>query len=444
MGNSSKSRQVLVIAYDFPPRRTSGVYRPTNLSRHLLPLGWCPTVLTVESGKYEAADSTLLKGLPPEICVERTKDLNISGWEETAAEGIRATGGLKSSAQDARQPLCDRWVRATGDLIRSVLYFPDEVVGWVPGAFMRAVELHLQRRFDVVYTTSPPRSAPLVGLFLKILFGVPWVAEFRDPWYPHRYALRRRLEQRLLNLMVKRADLAVVISKGHARHLVENFAVPESKIVVISNGFEEGDFTSQNGNRCDFLPPGFLHFSHFGTVYGGFSGKFFQALQELLREQPDLKQRMRVNVIGFPDEATREASTQSGLKEVINIHSFVPHDVAIDAMRQSDVLLVFLGREDTARLSGLGKIYDYLRVGKPVLAVAYEGGTAELVREGGAGWVVDPQNTQSIKETLRAIVQNISLEAKRKVPSAEFVSQFRYDRLAGKLAEVFEAVSRHD
>jgi hypothetical protein len=88
-------KRVLTVAYDFPPRRTSGVYRTTNLTKHLSRLGWQPVVLTLAQRESDVEDATLLAGFPQEIPIERTKDLNISGWEDRAAAGIRATGGLK-------------------------------------------------------------------------------------------------------------------------------------------------------------------------------------------------------------------------------------------------------------------------------------------------------------------------------------------------------------
>jgi len=440
---SEKSKRALVIAYDFPPRRTSGVYRTTNLTKHLFRLGWQVTVLTVEQRAGDIEDATLLAGFPPEIRIERTKDANISGWENRAAAGIRAKGGLKSHAKDIRQPLRDRWVRSMGDFVRSCLYFPDDTVGWVPRTFARAAELHLQCNFDLVYTTSPPRSAPVVGLLLKMFFGIPWVAEFRDPWYPRPRPIRRRAERWLLGCILCRADRVVLISKAHASELDSSYGVPANKLAVVSNGYEENDFDQADGRPCDFLPGEYFHFSHFGTVYPGFSGRFFDALADLLRECPELREKFRVNIIGFPDDVVREHAAGGSLEGVLKLHSFVSHDVALQAMRASDCLLVLLGKRDVARLSGLGKIYDYLRVGRPVLAVANEGGTAELVREGQAGWVVDPEDKEGIKQTLRRILDEGRQSEPPRPFRPEFVEQFRYDRLAEKLGSIFESVLGH-
>lgn len=339
------------------------------------------------------------------------------------------------------------------------MYFPDDTVGWVPFGFNRAAELHLRQRFDAIYTTSPPRSSPLIGLLLKSLFGTPWVAEFRDPWYPRGtlrnpkfqvsehpvpHPWRGYLEGWLLSSMLHRADAVVVISKGYAQELERAYAVSGSKVTVVSNGFDENDFIRLNGKRTGLLAPGYFHLSHFGTVYPNFCGNFFTALTHLVKERPELRDRVRVNIVGFADDATvKQHAAEGELRGIIQIHRFVSHGEALQAMRASNCLLLFLGHRQVARLSGLGKIYEYLRTGRPILAVAYEGGTKELVEEGRAGWVVNPDDTEGIKQTLETILRDGGMNDAPRPVRPEFVEQFRYDYLAGKLAQVLDKVVSH-
>jgi glycosyltransferase involved in cell wall biosynthesis len=440
MKQDARFRRVLVIAYDFPPRRTSGVYRTTNLAKCLGTLGWKPTILSVTERPGDLEDRTLLRDFPSEVRIERAKDLNISGWENKAAVGIRAAGGLQSHHKDIRQPMWDRWVRAAGHFVRSTFYFPDDTVGWVPHALTKAIELHMQQRFEVVYTTSPPRAALIVGLLLRTLLRVPWVAEFRDPWYPPERPWRRRFERLLLTRILRRADKVVTVCKGLAGEFEQSYGTPREKLAVVNNGFEERDFRGGDGKPSDLLAPGYFHFCHFGTVYPGFSGRFFDGLKELLQESPDLKGRVRVNVIGFPDEAVRQYAAQSDLEQVVQLHGFVDHAKALAAMQSADCLLLFLGNREVARLAIAGKTYEYLRVGTPILAVTYDGDTTELVNQGRAGWVVNPEDTRAIKEVLRSIVRNGRRENLPRPANPEFVEQFRYDRLAGKMAEILESV----
>ncbi len=436
-------RRVLVVSYDFPPRRTSAVYRVTNLTKYLCKQGWQPTVLTIEGNRGDAEDPRILQDFPAQIRVVRISCPEISGWEESAGAGIRALGGLRSTGGQRRQPAWDRWIRSAGNFVRSCLYFPDDTVAWVIPGLAKAIELHLQHRFDAVYTTSPPRSGPVIGLFLKVLLGIPWVAEFRDPWYPPPQPWRQKLERALLQRILHHADRIVVISRGNAQDMERSHGVSKRKVEVISNGYDEKDFDSLDGERSPLLEPGYFHLSHFGTVYPHFSGRFFDALRSLLVERPELRDRLRVNIIGFPDDTVQHYATRGDLQGIVRIFGFVPHDEALRAMRRSDCLLVFLGNRDVARLSGLGKIYDYLRIGRPVFAVAFEGGTQELVEEAQAGWVANPEDPEAIKRVLKGVVLNGGGAGNPRPVHPEFVEQFRYDRLAGKLAEVLNATVGH-
>ena len=56
--------RVLLVSFDFPPARTSGVYRMTGFCKYLVAAGWQPTVLSalVTEGDLDPA---LLDKLPP-------------------------------------------------------------------------------------------------------------------------------------------------------------------------------------------------------------------------------------------------------------------------------------------------------------------------------------------------------------------------------------------
>jgi glycosyltransferase involved in cell wall biosynthesis len=440
-------KKVLLVAFDFPPKRTSAVYRIAALTRYLTRSGWHPTVLTVETRKGDVEDPALLKKIPPEVTVEQTSYLRVTGWEGSAATAVRTVGGLKSRYDEARhrQPFFDRCLRRLADLVRSCLYFPDYSVGWIPFGFVKGAERHLRQHFDAIFTTSPPRSGPVIGLLLRLLFRVPWVLEFTDPWYRPKGPLRYWFERRLQGLMVRCADAVVVMTEGHAQELKQRFNLPDHKLAIIPNGFDEEDFAWLSGPRSEMeiFEPGYLHLAHFGAVYPNHSGSFFPALGELLRERPELKTQLRVHIIGYPDEAIRRHANEDGLREVTRIHPFLPHAQAVRAMRASDGLLVFLADRDFSRLAISSKIYEYLRVGRPIIAIAYPGGLTRLIDEARAGWVAPPDDAGAIRQVLVQFAE--ACLGKKPLPGlpCEFVAQFRWDRLAERLALTLDKVARH-
>jgi glycosyltransferase involved in cell wall biosynthesis len=438
-----RRKKCLLVAFDFPPRRTSGIYRPTGLTKYLVQFGWEPTVLTARARKGELQDPTLLERIPPTVRTVRTRYLDFTRWEEPTARVARGTGTLRSQANRSQRPGLDRVLRRLGAFARSCLYFPDDTVGWIPFGLAKAIWLKQKDSFDLVYSSSPPRSSLIISLLLKMLLRVCWVAEFRDPWFLAERPIRRRIERWLIGLILRKADAIVVVTANHARELSDSYGIPGQKIVVIPNGFDEEDFPSDhNVASSDLLAPGYIHLTHFGTVYPNCSGAFFQALEEIVTDCPEMKERIRVNIIGYPDEVVRRHAADKTLADIVHVYGFMPHRQAIRAMYSSDCLLLFYANSDFSRLAVAGKTYEYLRVGRPILAITREGGMKRLIEEGKAGWVAHPEDAQAIKRALLTVLQDGRSSRPNDPAREEFVAQFRYDRLAGRLAGVFDEVSK--
>jgi hypothetical protein len=434
---------VLLIAFDFPPRRTSGIYRPAGLTKYLVRLGWEPTVLTVRVGAGELQDPLLLERVPPQVNVVRTRWLNLVAWEDSTATAFRRTGAFSPQANTTRSPKLDRCLRWLADTVRSCLYFPDHTIGWVPFGLAKAIRLAYRQRFDAIYTTSPPRSSLVIGLFLRFLLRTPWVAEFRDPWYPPRRRVRALAERWLLRLIGRKADAVVVMTPGHANEF-HALGIPTRKLNVVSNGFDGEDFDSHRtaaGNG--FLAPGYANLTHLGTVYPNCSGKFFEALKELVHECPAWARKIRVNIIGYPDEVVERYAGDEVLQPLLTMHGFIDHSRSIEVMRSSDCLLLFWANPDFARLAVAGKTYEYLRAGPPILAVTLDGPMKTLIETGRAGWVVHPEDMAGMKRILRsAFMDGHSLQPTDPAKMT-FVAQFGYDQLARKMADIFERVANH-
>ncbi len=443
-------KKVLFMTFDFPPARTSAVYRMAGITKYLPSFGWIPLILTVNESVHPVQDPSLLAEYPPDIEIVRTGYSSIDAWEKclvtfkTALRGNQTavaanqTAASVSAAPAIARPLSltKRMLRRIDAFIASLLYFPDRTVGWVPYVVLAARRLLRSGEFAVYYTSGPPRSGLLAGLILKWWTGHRWIAEFRDPWYPPEgRPIRNFFERWLFRRFVKNADGIVLISNGLAEELMNSFGADRGKISVVSNGFDEAEYARVPAGRV--FPEGLIHFAHFGTVYPEFGGKFFLAWRELLQADLSLKDRVRVHIVGFPDDTCKSFAASPDVGAIMQIHEFMPQPQALQAMRSSDVLLLFLGGPQTSRLSGLGKIFWYLRVGKPILATAYPGDCQRLIERARAGVVVSPDDLAGIKSALLQFLN----EHRSFAPDPEVVASLRYDRLAGKLAAVLDKVT---
>lgn len=439
----TSSKRVLVVSFDFPPRRTSAVYRMTGLSGALPGFGWQPTVLTIGT-MFGTQEPELLDKLPREIHIERTRYICASGWEKRVAGAIRGAGGFQTGPDDVRQSHLDRWLRRGGKILRSAFYFPDEMIGWLPFALARAIRLHREQKFDLIYTTSPPRSTPVIGLLFKRLSGIPWVSEFMDPWYPRESRIRTSAEHWLETRLMNVADRVVVMVPGHAEQLAREFRMDPRKLAVVRNGFFEEDFASLGPVPHRLLEPGRFHLSHLGTVYPGNEGKFFEALKALLQRRPALRNRFRLHLVGAAHESILRHANDPELKDVIEVHGFLPNrsDV-LDVMRASDGLLLLWGRPDFSRMAAAGKTYDYLRAGRPILAVTGEGAVKQLVEEAKAGRAVDPGDMVGMQQALLTAIENKDKVLPPQPVRPEYVAQFQWERQAEVLARTFDEAIVH-
>ena len=116
--------------------------------------------------------------------------------------------------------------------------------------------------------------------------------------------------------------------------------------MVVRNGFFEEDFTTiERLEPATVSIPNFSIFRTLGPSIRATRGSFFVALAELLRERPELKNRIRLHLVGFPCEEVLRYARESELKEITEFHGFLPRrEDALQMMRSSDYLVVCWGR----------------------------------------------------------------------------------------------------
>ncbi len=370
-GGSLNVPNILMIINFFPPGGGGGVYRPLSFVKYLSRLSWSVTVVTPRPGEYWISDPGLEREIPPGVRVARTGSLSGLRFLRSLRGGPARAASRRSSGGFAA-------LRRFGELF----LVPDTYAGWAPFAAREAERLCREERFDVVYSTSPPDSSHLAALLAARRSGIPWVADFRDPWFNLRLRtpptpLHRALHERLERSVVSRADLVLVTTESHERILAERY--PLSRIERIPNGFDEEDFTREPGARPPAAP---FTVTHCGMLTLGRSTKpFLEGLAAFARRAPAAARAMRVVFVGPRESANEEWVKRFDLGETVRFEDNVPHRECVAREMASHVLLLI--KHDDERYRGLvpGKLYEYIGARRPILAVAPEGEASRLVRD---------------------------------------------------------------
>jgi glycosyltransferase involved in cell wall biosynthesis len=397
-------RRILIVAHNFPPLGSGGVHRPVKFARYLREFGWDVDVLTVKDVRYHAYDPSLLGELTG-VVVYRAGSLEplrlnwLLGWRPPPPPPpVAGFADLERRAREGERFAAPKAGRVYHALARH-LFVPDEQVGWVPFATAKALRLHSRRPYDVVLTTSPPESCHLVGLKFKIATGRPWIADFRDLWSGHH--LRRglfvgnRWLHRGLEKWVTRAAAGVVANTAAmARYFLEG-GVPARRLLTLPNGFDPADFGKPlaKADEEDFVVV------HNGSFRGGRRALPLLEGFALAREHAGgFGARAKLYLLGINRADDVRAAEALGLAGAAFPVGYVRHADALRACLGADLLALAMAAEEGAALVP-GKLYEYLGVGRPILAAVPPGEARDVLARATRGaFVVPPDKPRAIAD----------------------------------------------
>lgn len=454
-------KRVLMVAYYFPPLSTSGAMRPLGFCRHLPECGWAPRVVAVDPWTLSprpVIDATLGRRVPAAVHVDRvghpTPMAALVRWRDavrrmlSSPARIRSSAGLQTCVSETPTDLAVRTParlttrRGAGlraCLLEHLFLIPDAQRYWYSRAIAAAAS---GERPDVVYATGGPWTSLLAGRALARRFGVPFVADFRDPWVrnPFRtYAPFVRARSRRLERAVCRAASHVVANTIELRdRFAADYPEMRGKFVAVSNGFDDedgpDDGESMDARRLTASPP--VDLWHFGTVYGKRSPEaLLHAVASAIDGGRLDATSIRVHFVGgwelTDDAPASRLAHRLEPSGVVVREAAVPHRQCLALMRRAPVLLVI---QPESPLQVPGKIFEYVATRRPMLVVGGEGATASLVARHSLGRSV-PNDAAAIETLLVGLANGEALAA----PPPDATAQFMYRTLTAQLAAVLDA-----
>lgn len=407
---------VLLVAYHFPPDASStGRLRTLGFARHLPACGWQPVVLAPSSRAYERVDRQGLADIPSELPVYRT------------------------AAFDARRHMGWRgryWALSAT---------PDRWISWWPSAIAKGLVLIRRHNIQAIWSTYPIGTTHLIALTLSRLTGLPWVADFRDPVVPAGTAIQKRAMSAVETRTFSRASAAVFTTPGARARYAERYPdfASGNRLHVIPNGFE-ADSVARLDRQTTPGTDDTVRLVHSGLLYpeGRNPGPFFKALALLMRDGRIDGERLNVTLRASGSEPVYQAIIDElGLGDIVQLASPIPYRDALKEQGEAHALLLFQGGEFNAQIPA--KIFEYLRIGRPVFALVDEAGdTAALLEQTGGAEVAPIDNVHAIAGALDRFIESIRLE---QAPCVDDNVLEKYTRraCAEHLAQILRSVTEN-
>lgn len=424
-------KRVLIITYYWPPNGGVGVQRWLKMSKYLPEFGWQPVVYTPANPEMAAVDDGLLKHVSPQLEVIKrpiTEPFSLYKRFTGKAQDERIQTAFLSERESRG------WKEDLALWVRSNLFVPDARVWWVKPSIRFLKEYLRHHPVDAVVTTGPPHSMHLIGMGLKRALGVRWVADFRDPWTGIDFyqqlklsAWADRRHRRMERSVLSSADRVVTVSWRWAKDLE---TLGATQVNVITNGFDRSDVPS---------PPLPVD-DDYSLVHAGSMTAtrdqpgLWRLLAAMCGRDAGFAARFKLRFIGPVDHAVMESLRSAGLGPYVERLGRVPHAEAMQQIARARVLLLPINT--TANRHGIlpTKLYEYISVGRPILAVGPSDGDVAHVL--GTDHLLIPASPEDADaERIMDLFQR---------PASATMLDDRFDRrmLAGELAELLSGLVR--
>lgn len=379
-----EDKKILIITYYWPPAGGPGVQRWLKFAKYLPEFGWKPIIYTPENPSYPLLDESLMKDVPDDLEIVRTKI-----WEpyQLAEKLNKSNKKFKAGQFDVGSN--QSWKSKLSIWVRGNFFIPDARVFWVNPS-TKFLEQYLKiNNIETIVTSGPPHSMHLIGLNLKKKFpDLKWIADFRDPWTEISYYKHLKLTNRsdkkhrqLESEVFKNADITLATSYTDA----ENFRKNGANAFCITNGFDETDSNPQTLQPSN--SPTQFTLSYIGVLEQLRNPEnLWKALDNLVKTNEDFEENFNLKFVGRIDNKILEVIEKSNLKDHIQNLGYVSHDKAVDEMAKSSLLLITNFPNDSSKGIIPGKIFEYLATGKQIISFGpNEADVAKILDETKAG-----------------------------------------------------------
>ncbi|MCO6148843.1 glycosyltransferase family 4 protein [Flavobacterium sp. NRK1] len=423
--------KVLIITYYWPPAGGPGVQRWLKFVKYLPDFGIEPVVYIPENPTYPLIDEGLLKEVNPNVTLLKQKITEPYAWASAFSKNSTKKISSGIIPHKKKQSFLQRimlWVRGN-------LFIPDARVLWVKPSVAYLSKYIKEQGITTVITTGPPHSLHLIGLRLKELHSIKWIADFRDPWTTIGYhkALKlsasaaqkhKDLEKKVLNS----ADTVLVTSPTTK---AEFEALTTKPIAVITNGYDVETIARQPLDEKFTI-------AHIGSFLSERNPKMlWQALTELIEEEPDFNNDFQLKLIGAVSNEVLEAINQHGLSKYVNMLGYISHGEAVTEQRKSQVLLlVEIDSEDTKCIIP-GKLFEYMVSERPTLAIGPHGADfAGIIQTTNTGVFATYEDKEKIKNTIKNYFTQYKEGNLKSHPVG--LQQYSRKNLTGQLAQLLK------
>jgi glycosyltransferase involved in cell wall biosynthesis len=237
---------------------------------------------------------------------------------------------------------------------------------------------------------------------------------------------------------------AVFTTPGAVQMYAERYSeLPPERISLIANGYDESAFAKASENGSPLLPraDSQVVLLHSGSLYPNERNpvSFYNAIARLRETSAISPATLQVVLRGTGHvEFHRRLIQDRGIESIVHIEPALPYREALSEMLHADGLVLFQASSCNQQIPA--KVYEYLRAGRPILALTdSRGDTGVLLESVRGGSILPLDDEESIVQGLPRFLSEVR-EGRAPVAAEDVARKHSRRARAAELAALLDEV----
>lgn len=386
MENKVMNKNLLVIAFKFPPMGGVGTRRWAKFSKYLTMLGYTVHVLTID---YKRLDTiNWVKD------IEYNKNILV----------YRIKSGCPSIFLKEDKTLFEKVVsKIVYILLKNLFFYIDIAQNWAKHMLPYASKIIKKYNIVNVIVTSPPHSVAYYASYLKSSFpNINLIQDFRDNWnddeyyeYKKRikYFWQREKSLYMEDFTVRHSDFIVNTTKDMTNNLSHRYPNYSCKFKTIYNGFDKDDVkVLENNKKKNMFTNNRIKILYAGSLDNG----RLEALYLILNAVSKMSLKLEINIYSSFNCSKIKPEYKKFIGKIVFFNKPTSHSEIIKIIQKHDYCLSI---NSPAYPYAFGaKIFDYMLLNKEIIHISNYGELYELMLM--TGQHVSDYNTSNVEKML--------------------------------------------
>ncbi len=267
---------------------------------------------------------------------------------------------------------------------------------WAVNALPIVERLIKANKYDYVLTKNG--SSFLLGYYLKVNYGIKWVATWNDPYpvvkYPFPYGKGKDARESLsdkwkIRIMRKFPDITIFPSKRLLHHMQSYLHLPEDSVCVVPHVVNNGIFNKSYSHSDK------LRIIHSGNMkYPRDPELLLRGFGEFLKNIPNAKVEM--TILGQKDNSVIKLIEDLNICDYIIFMDPVSYLDSLDILSQYDIALILEAQCEEGIFLPT-KVSDFIQCKKQIFAISPKDGVLhDLYATGYVKYFADNTSVESI------------------------------------------------